>query len=131
MSIVFVRADVLRNVHDRLIERYGGVAGVRDENALESAVGRPRNIQTYTGVTSIPHLAATLPWAILRNHPFADGNKRTAFAALTIFLDRNGYELKCTEVEETGMILRAAASEITEEQWIAWVERVAAPLAPQ
>lgn len=129
MSIVFVRGDVLRNVHDRLIERYGGLAGVRDENALESAVGRPRNIQSYGGVTSIAHLAAALPWAILRNHPFSDGNKRAAFAALTIFLDRNGYELTCSEVEETAMILRAAASEITEEEWTGWVARVIASVS--
>ncbi|SEG23588.1 death on curing protein [Bryocella elongata] len=130
MNVVYVRSDVLRNVHDRLIERYGGVAGVRDENAFESAIGRPRNLASYGEVTSIPRLAAALPWAILRNHPFADGNKRTAFAALMIFLDRNGYGISCTEVEETAMVLRAAASEITEDQWTDWVERTAVLLKP-
>ena len=123
MSFVWVRADVLRNVHDRLIETYGGLHGVRDENALESAISRPQNLEAYGGVESAGRLGAALAWAILRNHPFADGNKRAAFAALTIFFGRNGYRLTCSEVEETAMMLRAAASEITEDEWTAWVER--------
>ena len=126
MSFHFVRADVLRNVHARLIERYGGVAGVRDDNALESAIARPRQMEAYGGVTSVPHLAAALSWALLRNHAFADGNKRSAFAALVMMLELNEYDLTCSEVEETAMVLRAAASEISEAEWTAWVERVAA-----
>ena len=128
MSFEFVRADVLRNVQRRLIERYGGVPGVRDENALESAIGRPRNLEAYGGVSSAGELGAALACAILRNHPFADGNKRAAFAALAMFLKLNGYRLTCSEVEETAMVLRAAASEISEEEWTAWVVRNVAPL---
>ena len=123
MTLEFVRADVLRNVHSRLIERYGGITGVRDDNALESAIGRPRNLEAYGGVTSVPQLGAALAWALLRNHPFADGNKRSAFAAMDMFFELNGHRLTCSEVEETAMVLRAAASEITEEEWTAWVER--------
>lgn len=127
MSLVFVRPDVLRNVHGRLIEKYGGIAGVRDESALESAMSRPRNLEVYGGVTSVPHLAAALSWSLLRNHPFADGNKRSAFAALVMMLDLNGFDLSCSEVEETAMVLRAAAGEISELEWTQWVKRVAAP----
>jgi death-on-curing protein len=72
-------------------------------------------------------LGAALAWAILRNHPFADGNKRAAFAGLSIFLDINGYQLKCSEVEETAMMLRATASEISEDEFAQWVERSIAP----
>jgi death-on-curing protein len=129
VSFVWVRADVLRNVHGRLIEAYGGVNGVRDENGLESAIARPQHLEAYAGIESAGHLAAALAWAILRNHPFADGNKRTAFAALNIFLARNGYRLTCSEVEETAMVLRAAASEISEDEWTAWVEHSIAPLS--
>ena len=68
-------------------------------------------------------LGAALAWALLRNHPFMDGNKRAAFAALTMFLELNGHQLVCSEVEETAMVLRAAASEISEEEWTAWVMR--------
>ncbi len=124
----FVRADVLRNVHGRLIERFGGLPGVRDANALESAIARPRNLAEYGEVQSLGNLAAALAWAILRNHPFADGNKRSALAALNIFLDINGYRLACSEAEETAMILRAAATEIDEQTWTEWVERSIAPL---
>lgn len=127
MSVEYVRGDVLRNVHGRLLQRYGGVAGVRDENGLESAVGRPENLHHYAGIESIGALGAALAWAILRNHPFADGNKRTAFAGLTIFLELNGYRITCTEVEETAMVIRAAAHEISEQEWTGWVESVVAP----
>ena len=121
MKVEFLRADVLCNVQSRLIERYGGLAGLRDPGGLESAVARPENLRAYGGVESIAELGAALSWAILRNHPFTDGNKRAAFAGLTMFLDLNGYRLTCSEVEETAMILRAAASEISEQQWTAWV----------
>lgn len=128
MTVEFVRSDVLRNVQGRLIDRYGGLHGVRDVNALESAIARPAHLAAYGEVSSIPVLSAALAWAIVRNHPFADGNKRAAFAALTIFLDINGYRLTVTEVEETAMVLRATASEIGEAEWTAWVERSVAPI---
>jgi death-on-curing protein len=130
VTFEFVRADVLRNVHGRLIEKYGGIAGVRDNNALESAMARPQNLQTYGGVDSAAHLGAALAWSLLRNHPFADGNKRSAFAAMDIFFEINGHRLTCSEVEETAMVLRAAASEITEDEWTAWVEQSVNPAEP-
>ena len=123
MSLEFVRADVLRNVQSRLIERYGGLPGVRDEGALESAIARPKNLFAYGQASSVGELVAALAWALIRNHAFADGNKRAAFAALTMFLELNGHRLTCSEVEETAMVLRAAASEISEEEWTAWVVR--------
>ena len=128
MSLEFVRGDVLRNVHDRLIERYGGIPGVRDENALESAIARPRNLLEYGGIMSVPHLGAAVAWALLRNHPFADGNKRSAFAAMDIFFELNRYRLTCSEVEETAMVLQAAGSDISEEEWTVWVERSVTPM---
>jgi death-on-curing protein len=126
VNIEFVRADVLRNVQARLIEKYGGLSGVRDNGALESAIARPKNLHAYEDVSSIARLGASVAWAIVRNHPFVDGNKRAAFAALTIFLELNGHGLTCSQVEETAMVLRAAASEITEDEWIGWVTGVVA-----
>jgi death-on-curing protein len=130
VSFEFVRADVLRNVQRRIIERYGGVAGIRDDNSLESAIGRPRNLVDFGNESSVAVLGAALAWALLRNHPFADGNKRAAFAGLAMFLELNGHRLTCSEVEETAMVLRAAATEIDEKEWTAWVERSVAPIAP-
>jgi death-on-curing protein len=123
VSLGFVRADVLRNVQSRLIERYGGLPGVRDDGALESAIARPKNLFAYGQASSAAEPGAALAWAVLRNHPFLDGNKRAAFAALTMFLELNGHQLTCSAVEETAMVLRAAASEITGEEWTAWVAR--------
>ena len=82
MSVVYLRSNVLRDVHARLVQTYGGLPGIRDESALESAVARPIQLHNYTGEVRIGALAASLSWAILRNHPFADGNKRVALAAL-------------------------------------------------
>jgi len=128
VNIEFVRVDVLKNVHQRLIESYGGLPGVRDENALESAIARPKNLVAYMGEESLAKLGAALAWTIIRSHPFSDGNKRAGYAALVIFLDINGHRPTCSEVEETAMILSAAASEITEDEFTAWVERSIAPL---
>ena len=83
----------------------------------------------YGEVSSVGALGAALAWSILRNHPFADGNKRAALAGLTIFLDLNGHQLTCSEVEETAMVLRAASSEIDEAEWTAWVLRSVGPLS--
>ncbi len=122
MKDEFVRADVLRNVHGHLIETYGGLPGVRDENGLESAMARPRPVQHYSEEERVGILAASLGWALLRNHPLVDGNKRAALAAITMVLELNGQRLTCSEVEETAMVLRAAGGEISEEEWTAWVE---------
>lgn len=123
MTLEYVRADALRNVHGRIIEKYGGVSGIRDENGLESAIARPQNLAFSAKATSVGALGAALAWALLRSHPFSDGNKRAAFAGLTMFFELNGYQLTCSEVEETAMVMRAAASDITEEEWTDWVER--------
>ncbi|QHN01980.1 type II toxin-antitoxin system death-on-curing family toxin [Granulicella sp. WH15] len=128
MSFEFVRADVLKNVQSRLIQRYGGLAGVRDENALQSAIARPEHLEAYGELTSPAELGAALAWAILRNHPFADGNKRAAFAGLTMFLELNGYDLNCSQVEETAMVLQAASGEISEQEWAVWVVRSVVPI---
>ncbi len=69
-----------------------------------------------------------MAWAILRNHPFADGNKRAAFSGVTMFLELNGYDLNCSQVEETAMVLQAASGEISEQEWTAWVVRSVAPV---
>ena len=122
MSFEYVRADVLKNVQRRVIESYGGLQGIRDEGGLESAIARPRNIAEYGAIESPGVLGAALVWAIVKNHPFVDGNKRAAFAALQIFLKINGFVLDCSEVEETAMILGIAGGQIAEEQWTRWVE---------
>ena len=127
MSLAFVRSDVLREVHARLIQSYGGLQGIRSAEGLESATARPRQLHHYTGEARIGALAACLAWALLRNHPFTDGNKRIALAALVISAELNGHRLTCSEAEETAMILKAAGAEISEEEWTAWALRAVQP----
>ena len=92
---------------------------------MESAVARPQHLAAYKRDVTVPTLAAAYGWGLLRNHPFVDGNKRIALAAMVVFLDLNGWELTCSQAEETAMILRAAAGEITEREWSDWVGRTA------
>jgi death-on-curing protein len=74
-------------------------------------------------------LSTTLGWGLIKNHAFIDGNKRIGLVAMVVFLHVNGYRLTTDAVEETVMVLRAAASEIDEAGWTAWVERSVAPRA--
>ena len=79
-------------------------------------------LQCAIQLANLPiHQAAAYGWALLRNHPFVDGNKRIALAAMVVFLDLNGWELTCSEAEETAMVLRAAAGEISERACNDWL----------
>jgi death-on-curing protein len=77
----------------------------------------------YDPETTVASVGASLSWGLIKNHAFIDGNKRIGLAALVVFLKANGFLLTCTVEEETVMVLRAAASEIAEDEWTAWVVR--------
>lgn len=110
-------------IHYELITRYGGVEGLRDPSALDSALARPMHLATYRSRAPMPRLAAAYGWGLLGNHPFVDGNKRIALAAVLVFLDRNGWEWLSNEVEQTAKVLAAAAGEMGEREWNSWVGR--------
>ena len=122
-----MRSDVLRVIHARLIQTYGGLKGIRDENALESPVARPQHLNSYTGEVRVGAIAASLAWAILRNHPFADGNKRVALAAFVMSVELNQHRITCSQFEETAMVLQAASSTMSEDEWTAWAMLVVVP----
>jgi death on curing protein len=117
----WLTASAVAAIQEELISRYGGIPGLRAKGLLESAIARPRHLAAYERKVTVPLLAAAYGWGLLRNHPFVDGNKRIALAAMVVFLDLNGWELTCSQAEETAMILRAAAGEITEGEWSDWV----------
>jgi death on curing protein len=119
----WLTAQAITAIHEELIGRYGGVACVRSAGLLESAAARPQHMAAYRQKLTVAALAAAHGWGLLRNHPFVDGNKRIALAAMVVFLDLNGRELTCSEAEETAMILRAAAGEISERAWTDWLRR--------
>lgn len=107
-------------VHNRQLAEHGGGAGVRDEGLLESALARPQNLFTY-GESDVAALAGAYAFGIAKNHPFIDGNKRTAFVACELFLAANGYDLAASDEECLAMMLGLAASEIDEAEFAAWL----------
>jgi death-on-curing protein len=119
---------MVKAIHHDLINWYGGSHGLRDLNLLESALARPQHLVQYEPDASVGQLAAVLGWGLIKNHAFLDGNKRIGIAAVITFLKLNGHELTCSEVEETAMVLRAAASEMDEAEWTAWVVRSVVPI---
>jgi death-on-curing protein len=114
--------------HDRELAAHGGSAGIRDAGLLESALARPRNIRAYAEEKpSLVRLAAAYASGISSNHPFVDGNKRTALLVSFVFLDINGMEINATQEDAYLTILGLAAGEISEDQLTLWFERNTAP----
>jgi death-on-curing protein len=107
-------------IHARHLRRFGGAPGLRDKGLLDSALARPRNVHAY-GEGDLFTLAATYAGGIMRNHPFVDGNKRTAFLAAALFLQKNGFRLVAPEAEAVVMTLALASGELPEAGYAAWL----------
>jgi len=127
--LVFPIVAVVEAIHAELIDRYGGSHGLRDRGLLESAVARAENKANYDPDSSVPEVAASLAWGLIKNHAFIDGNKRVGFGVMTAFLQENGYQLTCSEEDETAIVKSVAEGEISEKQWTVWVMRTAAPIS--
>jgi death-on-curing protein len=112
--------SVVDAVHDAQIAEHGGADGLRDEGALDSALARPVNLYAY-GETDTFRLAAAYAFGIVRNHPFVDGNKRTAFLAAYVFLRINGQELEADEVSAATAVLALASGESGENEFCNWL----------
>jgi death-on-curing protein len=114
--------------HDLELAAHGGSLGLRDAGLLESALARPINIWTYAeSKPSLAVLAAAYAFGISSNHPFIDGNKRTALLVSFAFLDVNGSEVNASQEDAFLTILGLAAGEISEEQLSQWFEQTTAP----
>lgn len=108
-----------RAIHGRQIAEHGGISGVRDSNLLDSALARPVTQWNY-GTDDHAALAAAYAYGIARNHPFADGNKRTAWVLARLFLALNGHQLSFGQQDATHIVLALAAGELTEEKLAIW-----------
>jgi death-on-curing protein len=117
---VWINLDVVLAIHDEQLAEHGGQPGVRDRGLLESAMARPRRQFSY-GEASIARLAASYAFAISRNHPFLDGNKRTSLVVAELFLQLNGLELSATDAECVTTFLALAAGDLTEDQLADWI----------
>jgi death-on-curing protein len=118
----WVGREVLLAIQGELLNRFGGLAGIRDEGLLDSAINKPKNLFAY-GQPSAFELAASYATGLVKNHPFLDGNKRIGFMAAYVFLGANGWSLEATEEEAVLQTLALAAGETSEADYADWMER--------
>lgn len=118
----WIDPEVIRALHRRHLAEHGGAEGIRDEGLLESALMRPQQRWHYSPESALAELAAAYAYGLARNHPFADGNKRTATVAMLLFLALNGYRVDATEDEGYDIILGLASGEVKESQLSAWLQ---------
>jgi death-on-curing protein len=105
------------------IQSHGGLAGLRDEGALESALARPRNRFAYGRKPDLATLAAAYAFGLARDHPFQDGNKRIAFLTAVVFLGLNGYDLEVSDEDVIAHVVALAAGRLSEAKLAAWMRR--------
>ena len=117
---VWIPSEVALAIHDEQIAEHGGLAGLRDATLLDSALARPQNAFAY-GEKDLCLLAALYAAGIVRNHPFADGNKRTAFVACELFLTVNGLLLEARDDACIEQTVALAAGEIDEHAYALWL----------
>ncbi len=117
---------VIEAVHVDLIRTHGGLHGLRDENLLESALARPRQLMTYGKSADIASLAAAYGYGLARNHPYQDGNKRLAFVIMVVFLELNGFRFDASEADVVTMMLDVAAGDVSEDDLAEWIRGNAA-----
>lgn len=126
--MIWVEKALVFAIHERQVAEHGGTDGVRDEGLLESALARPRQLYAYGDpAPDLCDLAAALAYGLARNHPFLDGNKRTAHVAYRTFLELNGAALAATDEEKYVTMLALAEGKLGEREFAAWLrERVRA-----
>ncbi len=117
---VWLDLDLALDVHAEQLALFGGADGVRDQGLLESALARPRNKYAY-GAEDLAELAGAHAFGLAKNHPFVDGNKRVAFAAIIVFLGLNGVDFDVPPASATAMILDLAAGVVSEEGLTRWI----------
>jgi death-on-curing protein len=120
--VVWLEKPLVLAIHDRQLAEHGGSAGVRDEGLLESALARPQQLHACGNpAPDLADLAAALACGLARNHPFVDGNKRTAYVAYRTFLALNGGDLDATDEEKYIAMLALAEGKLSERDFAAWL----------
>lgn len=123
-EIIWLLEDAVKAIHQRQIAEHGGTPGVRDEGLLKSALARPHNLLAYSEQSpDFAQLAASYAHGIARNHPFIDGNKRTALIAARIFLLLNGRNLEASQEGKYLTFTRLAEGVISEHQLAEWIRQ--------
>jgi death on curing protein len=129
--VVWIERPLALAIHERQLAEHGGASGVRDEGLLESALARPQQRHSYSEPPpDMAALAASLAHGLACNHPFVDGNKRTAHVCYRTFLLLNGLELVASDEEKYIAMLSLAAGELGEEDFAAWLRPRLTPRDP-
>ncbi len=119
---IWLRADVVRAIHQRQLAEHGGGEGVRDENLLASALARPHNLYHYSDPKpDMAALAACYACGVSSNHPFVDGNKRTAYILCQLFLYLNGYRLEALKADKYEVFMGLASGGLSEAELTQWL----------
>ena len=119
---LWIDLDDCLGFHEALLARFGGISGARDMGLLESALAKPHQLAAY-GNPDHFDLAAAYAFGIVKNHPFLDGNKRSALMAAALFLELNGYDFHPSEEQAVLQTLALAASEITADDYANWLRQ--------
>ena len=119
---IWIEPAVILAIHEEQLADHGGPVGTRDAGLLASALGRPAHLEAY-GNPDAADLAAAYAFGIARNHPFLDGNKRTAFVAAELFLALNGHALLADDPDCVAHMLALAAGQLDEPSFAAWLRQ--------
>jgi death-on-curing protein len=122
-SLIWLEEKTVRAIHSLAIAEHGGSDGVRDENMLASALNRPRDKAHYDEKCTLFDIAAAYSFALAKNHPFVDGNKRTAFICGILLLELNGLYFRGTEAESALVFENLAAGTIAEKDLSDWFQQ--------
>ena len=123
-KIIWLLEETLTAIHHRQIAEHGGSEGLRDEGLILSALARPQNLLAYGECApDLASLAAAYAYGIARNHPFVDGNKRSALVAARTFLILNGVDLEATQDDKVLTFLNLAEGAISEEELADWIRK--------
>lgn len=124
---IWIREDTVLAAHQRQLAEHGGLSGVRDIGLLQSALARPQHIFCYRPDVALTELATAYGFGIAKNHPFIDGNKRTAYVVTRLFLMLNDLDIQATREEKYTAMIALAEGKWSEEQFAAWLKKTIAP----
>lgn len=121
-ELIWIADDVVLAIHRRQLAEHGRLEGIRDNGLLQSALYRPKNLLAYSqSPPDIAFLAAAYAYGIVKNHPFVDGNKRTAYVVMRTFLKLNGYDIQASNEEKYQIWIALAVGKLSEEELAFWI----------
>jgi len=129
-NIISIPKELILYFYDQLIQTYGGTHGIRDEKLLDSALEQAK--ATYNGNylnDTLMKMAAVYGYHLCNNHPFVDGNKRIAFVAMDVFLQRNSFEIVASEKETYKMMIQLSSGALSKNELTTWLENNTSPLS--